>query len=233
MKKTILLGLFICSSYLTNAQNTISNNSDLEQEIIKNESGGYKISEKNSEGNVIIKGTLQNNSPQVKNGEFTFYDSDGNITCNGTYQENVPSGTWLYFNSEGDTIQSLDYESAIDFFTTQKLDESESAFFMVDIMPKFQGGNINTFTEYVMKNIKYPIYAQLKGYTGRVFIQLVVDKQGEIKNIKVLRGTESLDLNMEAIRVISESPKWEPGTQRTKKMNVSFTVPINFQLETE
>ncbi|RLD56856.1 MAG: energy transducer TonB, partial [Bacteroidetes bacterium] len=59
----------------------------------------------------------------------------------------------------------------------------------------------------------------------------IVDKNGKIKNISVVRGTECMDINMEAIRVVSESPVWEPGMQKNSKTNVSFTIPISFHLK--
>ena len=72
--------------------------------------------------------------------------------------------------------------------------------------------------------------AQENGITGRVYLNFVVNKLGEIENVKVMRGVDP-SLDKEAVRVINKMPKWKPGKQRGKAVKVSYTVPINFQLQ--
>ena len=109
--------------------------------------------------------------------------------------------------------------------TIQAQDET---FVVVENMPQFPGGR-QALQKYIAKNIKYPKRAQQEKAEGKVFVNFVVDKQGNVKNVKIIKGAQ-IDLNNEAIRVIKSLPKWKPGTQKRKPVNVSYTVPISFSL---
>ncbi len=104
----------------------------------------------------------------------------------------------------------------------------QEIFQVVEEMPTFtaEGGNV---TKWISKNVKYPILAQENGIQGRVYIQFVIEKDGSITDVKVARGVDA-SLDKEAIRVIQSMPKWKPGKQRGKPVRVSYTLPINFQL---
>ena len=77
--------------------------------------------------------------------------------------------------------------------------------------------------------MKYPQIAKENGIQGRVFVAFVVNQKGQVEQVKVVRGVDPA-LDREAVRVISNLPAWKPGSQRGKPVRVSFTVPINFQL---
>ncbi len=80
------------------------------------------------------------------------------------------------------------------------------------------------------KSIKYPTIAQETGTQGRVIVQFVVNKDGIIVDVKVVRGVDPY-LDKEAIRVISTMPKWKPGEQRGKLVRCKSTVPVMFKLQ--
>ena len=84
--------------------------------------------------------------------------------------------------------------------------------------------------QYLGKSIKYPTIAQETGPQGRVIVQFVVNKDGSIVDVKVVRGVDPY-LDKEAIRVISTMPKWKPGEQRGKPVRCKFTVPVMFKLQ--
>ena len=94
-------------------------------------------------------------------------------------------------------------------------------------MPRFPGGNVQ---KWITKHIKYPMVAQENNIQGKVFVQFVIEKDGSVSNVNVTRSVDP-SLDKEAIRVIQSMPKWIPGKQRKKPVRVSFTVPINFQLQ--
>ncbi|MBE9511292.1 MAG: energy transducer TonB, partial [Bacteroidetes bacterium] len=103
-------------------------------------------------------------------------------------------------------------------------------FFIVEDMPKFSYDSIESFDafrKYVMYNLIYPEEAAKKGTEGKVFVQFVVDKNGDVKNVEIVKGAGPL-LDAEAIRVIKSSPRWIPGKQKGKEVNVAFTFPIMF-----
>ena len=105
----------------------------------------------------------------------------------------------------------------------------EIPFAIVEQKPTFKGGDQNTFTKWVFSNIEYPEIAKENGVQGRVVLEFIVDTDGAVKNVKVLRGVDS-SLDKEAVRVVSSSPKWQPGMQRNKPVKVKYTFPVVFQL---
>ena len=84
--------------------------------------------------------------------------------------------------------------------------------------------------KYLSKAIKYPVIAQENGIQGRVVCSFVVNRDGSIVDIQVMRGVDP-SLDKEAIRVISEMPKWKPGEQRGKPVRVRFILPVQFRLQ--
>lgn len=102
-------------------------------------------------------------------------------------------------------------------------------FRVVEEMPEFPGG-MGECLKFLGKNIKYPVEAQKAGVQGKVIVQFVVEKDGNIANPKVVRSIDP-DLDGEAIRVISIMPKWKPGMQKGQPVRVKYTVPVTFRLD--
>ena len=100
---------------------------------------------------------------------------------------------------------------------------------IVEEMPQYPGGE-DALMDYVSKNVVYPSEAQEKGISGRVFVGFIVEKDGSVSNVKVLRGIGG-GCDEEAVRVISGLPKWKPGKQDGKPVRVSYQMPINFKLQ--
>ena len=109
-------------------------------------------------------------------------------------------------------------------------EEEEVIFVVVESMPEFPGGQQALF-KYINENVKYPVIAQENGIQGRVICQFVVNKDGSIVDIEVVRSGGDPSLDKEAIRVIKSMPKWKPGKQRGKPVRVKFTLPVNFKLQ--
>jgi TonB family protein len=107
--------------------------------------------------------------------------------------------------------------------------EIGQTFLIVEEMPTFQGGKINDFRNWVQDNIKYPAEAKAAKKQGTVYVSFVIDTLGNPVNINLVRGSDPA-LDAEAIRVIKSSPAWQPGKQRSRKVNVSFSIPIAFIL---
>lgn len=84
--------------------------------------------------------------------------------------------------------------------------------------------------DFIKKNIQYPEIARKNGIQGRVIVGVVVDKNGSVTNLTILKSIDPY-LDKEAIRVISSMPKWTPGVQNGKKVRVKFTVPVSFRLQ--
>jgi protein TonB len=106
----------------------------------------------------------------------------------------------------------------------------EEIFVIVEDMPKFRGGDINKFREWVQKRVRYPELAAENGIQGRVFITFVVEPNGNVSNVSVTRSVDPL-LDDAAKEAVAASPKWEPGMQRGRPVRVRYSIPIIFQLQ--
>ena len=112
----------------------------------------------------------------------------------------------------------------------EEVEEEEVVFVVVETMPEFPGGQQALF-KYLSENVKYPVIAQENGIQGRVICQFVVNKDGSIVDVEVVRSGGDPSLDKEAIRVIKSMPNWKPGKQRGKAVRVKYTVPVNFKLQ--
>ena len=129
-------------------------------------------------------------------------------------------------NTKGSlTGKATDWQS--EYGNTDETGEGDGdiPFITVEKMPRFNG-DLNTW---LRKNLRYPARCAEMGIGGKVFIEFVVEKDGSISSINVVRSADP-DLSQEAIRVVKAMPKWVPGMQRDKAVRVRFTIPITFQL---
>ena len=107
--------------------------------------------------------------------------------------------------------------------------EETKVFLIVEDMPVFPGGDL-ALRKYLGANVNYPVIAQENGIQGKVYVTFVVGKDGKVRDAAIARGVDP-SLDKEAIRVVNSLPRWKPGKQRGKTVNVSYTVPINFVLQ--
>lgn len=107
-------------------------------------------------------------------------------------------------------------------------EEDDKIYIRVEKMPEFPSGN-EELSKFSVRNIKYPLLAQENGIQGRVICQFIVNADGRIENIEVVRGVEE-SLDQEAIRVLKLMPNWIPGSQGGENVRVKYTLPIRFSL---
>jgi len=107
--------------------------------------------------------------------------------------------------------------------------DGEEPFYMVEEMPSFRGGDINKFREWIYNRTNYPQAAVEAKIRGTVYLTFIVEKDGSVSNVIILKGVHPL-LDNEAVKTISESPKWSPGLQRGQPVRVRFQIPVSFTL---
>ncbi len=148
--------------------------------------------------------------------EFTIVDDDEKVDeANFTTTENTGEGVDVKYTPKA---------------VEEELPVEDEIFVIVEDKPMFANGGEAGLLQYLSKNIKYPTIPQETGTQGRVTVQFVVNKDGSITNVAVLRGVDPY-LDKEAVRVISGMPKWIPGKQRGVPVRCKFTVPVVFRLQ--
>ena len=100
---------------------------------------------------------------------------------------------------------------------------------IVEQMPEYPGG-LTALMNYLRENIHYPAAAQSAGIEGRVIVSFIVEPNGSVSNVEVVRGVDS-NLDQEALRVVRQMPKWKPGKQEGSTVRVKFHLPIKFMLK--
>ena len=110
-----------------------------------------------------------------------------------------------------------------------KHEEENKVFDIVEQQPLFPGGPA-ALMKYLSENTKYPVVAQDNGVQGRVTVQFVVEKDGSISDVHVLRGVDP-SLDKEAVRVVKSMPRWTPGKQNGITVRVNYRVPVLFRLQ--
>ena len=129
----------------------------------------------------------------------------------------------ILFDADDTVIEIVEPEVSLD----EAVDD-DVVFKVVEIMPSFPGGD-SALMRYLAENVRYP--AITSAVQGRVIVQFIVEKDGSISNVEVMRTSGEECLDREAVRVVRAMPKWTPGKQRGKLVRVQYTVPINFRLQ--
>ena len=132
-------------------------------------------------------------------------------------------------------VAEMPRSEAVDTTTTPKevtvvgyAQLTDKVYESAEVMPEFPGGQAELL-KFVAKSIKYPTEAQRKGAQGRVIVKFVVEKNGSISNIHVVKGLDPL-LDAEAIRVCTTMPTWAPAQQEGKAVRCYYTIPVTYSL---
>lgn len=132
----------------------------------------------------------------------------------------------LKLDSNADS-KSVYSGSGDDMSLGQDGSETDEPLFIVEVMPTFRGGDITKFRDWVGARTNYPQAAYENKIRGTVVLTFVVERDGSVSNISVIKGVHPL-LDDAAVKAISESPKWTPGLQRGQAVRVRFQIPLNF-----
>ena len=112
--------------------------------------------------------------------------------------------------------------------STAQTKKNNMVYDVVEVMPQFPGGQ-TAMLKYIMENIKYPKQIMEEGIQGRVTVSFIVEKDGRVSNVRLLRSVQSA-LDKEAVRVVKSMPKWSPGKHNGKPVRVRFNLPVMFKL---
>jgi len=161
----------------------------------------YEVTDYFNSGKVQMTGTYSSLSPDVEDGLFTWYYESGNKKSENVYENGkcISSKSW---NEDG---------------TTQTVANLEK-------QPSYPGGMAKLY-KYIGKNFLYPPSLAKVRPKGTIILTFVVDKEGGISDVEVTQSVHPL-MDAEAVRVVKDMPKWEPGIQFGKPVRVKYTIPI-------
>ena len=131
--------------------------------------------------------------------------------------------------SKGSEFVANNEKESAENYVQQLPDGDDKVYQKCENAPAFPGGT-HAMYKYLADNIKYPAEAKVAGKQGRVMVQFVVRKDGSISDVSVAKSAGNTLLDNEAVRVVSSMPKWNPGTQGGKPVNVQYTIPVQFNL---
>ena len=200
---------------------------NLTDTIIYNEDGSY-VQFKTTEAPDPISGEMRNKITA------TSCNADGTPNENIHFTINAieKHGDTMMYTVEPFTLNADNFRLSIQTTEDNPVriveKSNDSIYNVVEQMPEFPGG-MDAMMKFIAGNVKYPEVAKDKGIQGRVFVSFVVEKDGSVSNVKVLRGIGG-DCDEEAVRVISSMPKWKPGMQKGEPVRVSYCIPIMFKL---
>ncbi len=195
----------------------------LKDTIIYNEDGSYVKCE-TSDSDVLDPNTGE----PLKKMTITTHKADGSPANHMSLHWEIQGDTTLY-TAEPFSITEESLGILLGGLSAlEDAPSNDSIYQIVEEMPQFPGGE-KAMMEYVAKNVKYPQEAKDKEIQGRVFVGFIVEKDGSVNEVKVLRSIGG-GCDEEAVRVVKAMPKWKPGKQKGEPVRVSYMLPINFKL---
>jgi periplasmic protein TonB len=163
----------------------------------------------------------------IYDGVYIEWYDNGNLWKNCIFKKGLITGKWQYPNGNIDFFE--DYKNIKGPEGNESDNESYGKYNFEAIKPSFKGGDSALF-QYLKENIIYPINCKNNGVEGKVIVKFVVSKDGSVQDVQVLKGLSD-EIRDNVYKLISYMPKWSPGVNNGKPVNISYTLPINFKLE--
>ncbi len=178
-----------------------------------------------------------------KSGVWSSFNNEGDTTAQYTYEQGIRHGAFIEYDSLGQIYNQGFYDNDTILNQTKVDTVANELIEIIEEFPMFKDHNCEgmeiyedrkkcadtKMLHYIYGNLKYPPKARELGIQGRVIMQFVVSKKGEIEDINVLNGICD-EIKNECIRLIKSMPEWNPGTQDGEPVKVMFTLPILFRL---
>ena len=173
-----------------------------------------------------VKSSVKFTAPEIKKDDEV-KPEDEIKSQDDLAKTNTAIGTFdVKGNDEAEGVVLKANEQAID---EKPKEEETKVFDVVEQMPSFPGGE-GELMKFLNSHIKYPVVAEENGIQGRVVCTFVVERDGSITDVKVIKSVDP-SLDKEAMRVLKSMPKWIPGKQNGSAVRVKYTVPVTFRLQ--
>ncbi len=177
--------------------------------------------------------TYKDSLLQVLNGPYTVFSSSGTISTEGNYVNNKKEGSWHYFNSSSKAVKEYKYHmdtllAVMDVDSLEKTKKKIIEDTTDEHEAEYKGG-MKRYTEYINQNLKIPERTLSIGKGGTVKVRFIVNKNGEVTNVRIFKSVE-LAFDEEAMRVVSSAKDWIPAVQKGRKVNAYREQPITITI---
>ena len=219
---------------------------------IKKENNLYIVQDYYKNKVLQMDGSFTSLHPELYEGYFKYYTDKGTLIKEGEYKKNVEEGEWKLYYDNGRLMRIENYlngnlsEHLKSYYTNQQIRRDEeykngklirancytpkgkdTAYFSSYQTSEFTGG-LAALKKYLLDNMKYPKDALEKGVEGTVFIKFTVTDKGTIENAELQKAVYP-SLDAEALRLVKNMPKWQPGKKNDIPQKVVFNIPIVFK----
>lgn len=175
-----------------------------------------------------VRETQKFTAPEIKKDELV--NEENQVKDQADLDEKVAVGTKDQEGTKDRTDVAIRNDIAVNTNESEEKKEvANKVFDVVEQMPSFPGGN-EALMKFLQENVKYPVVAQENGVQGRVVVSFVVERDGSITDVKVVRSVDP-SLDKEATRVVKSMPRWIPGKQNGAAVRVKYNVPVSFRLQ--
>ncbi len=216
--------LKLANYYTVTIQDSVAANRKIEREYYM--SGKIKAEKHLLE--IATNAKLKKTFSQL-DGKFRKWYENGQLWKDLNYDHNNLTGEIMTYWDNGQLKRHELFQSGKSIKGECYNREGQSVdFYAFMVLPQFQGG-VSALMEFLSRRITYPVAMQKSQTEGKVFVGFIVNKVGDVTDVKVIRGI-SPEFDEEALRVTKCMPKWNPGMQDGDKVNVRYTLPINFKL---
>ena len=176
----------------------------------------------------VARQTQKFTAPVIKKDELV--KEENQIKQMDKLDDKVAVGTENHEGTKDRNVEAVRNDIAVNTPPPAPKEEvTNKVFDVVEVMPSFPGGQ-GALMSYLNSHTKYPVVAQENGVQGRVTVSFVVERDGSITDVHVVRSVDP-SLDREAARVISSMPNWQPGKQNGSAVRVKFNVPVQFKLQ--
>ena len=176
----------------------------------------------------VARQTQKFTAPVIKKDELV--KEENQIKQMDKLDDKVAVGTENHEGTKDRNVEAVRNDIAVNTPPPAPKEEvTNKVFDVVEVMPSFPGGQ-GALLSYLSSHVKYPVVAQENGVQGRVVVSFVVEKDGSISDVNVVRSVDP-SLDKEAARVVRSMPRWNPGKQNGSSVRVKYNVPVSFRLQ--
>ena len=176
----------------------------------------------------VARQTQKFTAPVIKKDELV--KEENQVKQMDKLDDKVAVGTENHEGTKDRNVEAVRNDIAVNTPPPAPKEEvTNKVFDVVEVMPSFPGGQ-GALLSYLSSHVKYPVVAQENGVQGRVTVSFVVERDGSITDVHVVRSVDP-SLDREAARVVSSMPNWQPGKQNGSAVRVKFNVPVQFKLQ--